>query len=428
MLIEFSVGNYRSFKDVVTLSMEAAPIKSKGQLDTDNTFVVGSLRLLKSAAVYGANASGKSNLINAVKFMRQLVRHAPQQSIDEIDVEPFLLNTESAQNPSFFEVIFQLGETQYRYGFEVDRKRVHREWLYHKLKREVQLFERHDNQYKLSKKFSEGVGLEERTLANRLFLSVVDQFNGQIARQIMLWFSNLRLINANIDEPYKIYTFQQLLENKGLAPQIKQFLSKVVGEIEDWQVYSEQWREEWVPKEMPTRLRKLLLDSESHRAIVQTIHPLYDHENKRVGITEFDLDKHESAGTQKIFALTGPLLQTLYEGTILVVDELDARLHPLLTQQLVQLFNSNQTNPNHAQLIFATHDTNLLKNLVLRRDQIWFTEKNRFEATNLFSLVEYKVRNDASFEANYLEGRYGAIPYLGNIAEPLEEALHGQTR
>jgi hypothetical protein len=129
----------------------------------------------------------------------------------------------------------------------------------------------------------------------------------------------------------------------------------------------------------------------------------------------FDLDKHESEGTKKLFAMAGPLVGALKDGKVLVIDELDARLHPMMTREIVNLFNSKQTNPQHAQLIFTTQDTNLLDNRLLRRDQIWFTEKDRQGATQLYSLAEFKVRNDEAFERNYIQGRYGAVPFLVDL-------------
>ena len=154
----------------------------------------------------------------------------------------------------------------------------------------------------------------------------------------------------------------------------------------------------------------------------KTIHDIYDATGKKVGKREFDLDSQESSGTNKVFDLLGPVFDTLMSGRVLVIDELNAKLHPLLTRALVALFNSKENNPNNAQLIFSTHDTNLLYYGNFRRDQIYFVEKNRQEATDLYSLVEYKedggtVRKDRSFEKDYILGKYGAIPYLGDFSQ-----------
>jgi AAA15 family ATPase/GTPase len=158
-----------------------------------------------------------------------------------------------------------------------------------------------------------------------------------------------------------------------------------------------------------------------HPPKVTTLHKKYDSDNKFKSITLLDIDTHESEGTKKLFALAGPILKILKEGKTLIIDELDARLHPLLTEAIIRLFNSNETNPNNAQLVFTTHDTNLLTNKLFRRDQIWFTEKNKVGATDLYSLAEFKgVRSDASYEKDYIAGKYGAIPFIGGLQRLVE--------
>jgi len=153
---------------------------------------------------------------------------------------------------------------------------------------------------------------------------------------------------------------------------------------------------------------------------IHTLHNGFDKDGNLLYKESFDLERHESEGTQKLFALAGILFDTLNKGSVLFIDEFDASLHPLMSHAIVELFNSSQTNPNNAQLIFMTHDTNLLSNKLFRRDQIWFTEKNKYGATDLYSLAEYKVRNDASFEKDYIQGRYGAIPYIGNLSHIID--------
>jgi AAA15 family ATPase/GTPase len=170
-----------------------------------------------------------------------------------------------------------------------------------------------------------------------------------------------------------------------------------------------------LPDAMSDEVKKLIVESGTKGVLVSTIHKKFDDNGQHLSNEKFYLIEDESEGTQKVFALAGILIDTLKNGSVLIFDELDARLHPLLSMAIVQLFNSNETNPNNAQLIFMTHDTNLLSNKIFRRDQIWFTEKNKYGATDLYSLAEYKVRNDASFETDYIKGKYGAIPYIGNL-------------
>ena len=181
-----------------------------------------------------------------------------------------------------------------------------------------------------------------------------------------------------------------------------------------------------LPDETPEELRAVLepflnLVSEQEQTTVRTVHRKVDDEGQPMGAELFYLDRHESEGTKKLFAMSGPLIDTLKSGDVLIIDELDARLHPLLTQEIVRLFNDPAKNPNHAQLVFAIQDTNLLDNQLLRRDQIWFVEKDRQGVSYLYSLAEFKVRNDATYERDYIQGRYGAIPYLGGMRQVLLE-------
>lgn len=184
---------------------------------------------------------------------------------------------------------------------------------------------------------------------------------------------------------------------------------------------------EGLPEDLKNALTILLKKEGSESIGIRTSHEQYDAEGQLVGQQFFNFDTQESEGTKKIFALAGPIIAALRSGHVFVIDELDARLHPLMTCELVRLFNSKETNPQHAQLIFTTHDTNLLGNDLFRRDQIWFTEKDYQGATNLYSLAEFKVdnakvRNDASYERDYIKGRYGAIPILGNFRSMVVEA------
>lgn len=201
MLIEFSVGNYLSFKDTVTFSMVASEVEAKNEkLNENNVFKVNEeLSLLKSAAIYGANASGKSNLIKALEFMQNFVINSSKgtQITDQIDVEEFRLSTTTVGKPSFFQIVFYLEKKTYRYGFEVDKTQVVSEWLFQTPKiSERKLFERKLNKFKVTKTFNEGEGLTEKTRKNALFLSVASQFNGKISKKILFWFNNLYIISG----------------------------------------------------------------------------------------------------------------------------------------------------------------------------------------------------------------------------------------
>ncbi len=424
MLIEFSIGNYLSFKDTVTLSMVTAPIKEHKE---NNVFSANKFELLKSAAIYGANASGKSNLFKAMKYMKNLVFNSSKESqaTEPIDVENYRLSTETEDKSSFFEIVFIYEGIRYRYGFEIDKTKVCSEWLFYvPTIKEARLFYREENNIEVGAHFKEGKELEDKTRNNALFLSVVAQFNGEISQKILKWFVNFNIISGLDDTGYKAFTMSKLQDDDFKA-KILEFLKIADLYINDVYIKRTKLSDYASSFKKPGELRKLLDKLEGDEIVeVATLHKKYDKDNKFVSFKEFRMDEQESKGTEKLFALSGPIISTLQYGKILVIDELDARLHPAMTNFIIKLFNSDK-NTSNAQLIFATHDTNLLTNELFRRDQIWFTEKDRYGATDLYSLIEYKnVRKDASFEKNYILGIYGGIPIVG-FSENLFEVKNG---
>lgn len=424
MLIEFTVGNFRSFRDPQTLSLVAAPIKSKDPELDENTVIKTAANpdLLTSAAMYGANASGKSNLVQALDFMKRFVMHSLKETkaTGGIQVEPFRLHAATVGQPSHFEIVFIEGGKRYRYGFEVTKERVTAEWLFFvPSTREARLFEREGDDITVGSYFKEGRDLEQHTRPNALFLSVVAQFNGPKAQKLVTWFGRLGIISGVDDIGMMPFTLMQLVEGEH-SEAIKQLVCRLDLGIGDLQVEKTVRSKPQLPDEMPDEIRQAFLtimnaSDADERLSIHTIHTQYDHEGNPVGQELFELDEHESEGTQKLFSMSGPLLDTLQKGRVLVVDELDARLHPLMTREIISLFNHKATNPNGAQLIFNTQDTNLLDNRLFRRDQIWFVEKDQQGASHLYSLAEFKVRNDKDYERGYIQGRYGAVPYLSHI-------------
>ncbi|RME44683.1 MAG: ATP-binding protein [Caldilineae bacterium] len=430
MLIEFSVGNYRSFHQPVTLSMQAASLRHKGEIDRQNVFLAGKFRLLRSAAIYGANASGKSNLVRAMMFMRRFVLDSSTklQAGDPIDVQRFAFNMSARQEPAYFQIIFLLDGKRYRYGFEVDEKRVHAEWLYRTRQRETRLFVREGEVFDISGPFrKETTGLESRTRDNALFLSTLAQFNSPTAIALLDWFrSRFQGISGLDDTFYGTYTMHRFEAEENFRQRVRELIRLADVGISDLTIKNVPFNSPALPEELRNVLETIAQQegkpaSEFLLPRIQTFHPLFKGETQ-ISQESLDMDE-ESEGTQKFFYLLGPLLDTLEDGITLVTDELEARLHPLLTREIVRMFNSPQSNPRNAQLIFATHDAGLLGECMLRRDQIWFTEKNRYGATDLYSLAEMKERHDASFDKNYLAGRYGAIPFLGGLRPFLEQEM-----
>lgn len=415
MLIEFSVGNYRSFKEVVTFSMVAADLTADNKtIRDDNVFTVDDeLKLLKSAAIYGANASGKSNLSKALGFMRWFIINSSRetQSTDDIDIEPFRLSLDTENKPSFFEIVFLLDGIKYRYGFEATRKKIISEWLYYVSNvRETELFQRNEDQIDSMKKYKAN-GVEKFTRHNALFLSVSAQFNIKIAEDILNCLTNcLQIISGLNDNSYLSFTINCFIENENKNEIINLIKNLDLG-IDDISVHKIKITENELPDDLPQEIREMIIKhSGGEAAWINTKHRKFDSENKFISTETFDLEKQESEGTKKAFALAGPLFDTLKNSQTLIIDEFDARLHPLISRAIIELFNSNETNLNNAQLIVMTHDTNLLSHKLFRRDQIWFTEKDRYGATDLYSLAEYKIDNDAPFESDYIKGRYRAIP------------------
>lgn len=425
MLLEFTIGNFLSFKTKKTLSLEATSIKE--HVDT-NVVKLDRFQLLRGAVIYGANAGGKSNLIKAMSTMRRIVKQSfDASSTDELGVTPFLLSTETSNEPSFFEILFLIGTVRYRYGFEVDNTSVKSEWLFEsKIKREKPLFIREGYGIDVSASFKEAKDLEEKTRDNALFLSVLDQFNGTKAKSIMKWFSNFITISGLSHEHYKNVTFK-MLEDDNTKSQLIDFYKKLdfgFDEIDlekspfDTKDYTKLLYEEFT--------KQYLSDIEGKSKIdIKTIHKKYNNENEVIGFEKFDMRRQESSGTNKVFNISGPVFDVLSHGGVLIIDELDAGLHPLLTLMITKLFNSSDFNKMNAQLIFATHDTNLFEYGHYRRDQIYFVEKDVYGASDLYSLVEYKegggkkIRKDRSFEKDYIKGRYGAIPFIGNLHKVL---------
>lgn len=422
MLLEFSVGNFLSFKEVKTLSLIAASISDYKESNIINTTRHS---LIKGAVIYGANASGKSNFIRAMSTMKRIIMSFNQSSTKALNVIPFLLNTDTEKKASHFEALFQIGSIRYRYGFKVTNKEITEEWLFEAKKNaEKLLFIRQGDGIDVSTSYKEGENLEEKTRNNALFLAVVDQFNGPIAKRIMKWFNNFITISGLSHEDYEMVTFKMLGHPETAKPLID-FYEKLDFGFDSLKINKKEFDPKEIPEDTPEALVKLLVkDLEGvFKFNIKTIHKKFDKNNKFVENREFDMRSQESAGTNKIFNISGPIFDVLQEGGVLVIDELDASLHPLLTLAITKLFNSESENPNNAQLIFTTHDTNLFSYGKYRRDQIYFIEKDEYGASDLYSLVEYKeedgkkVRNDRSFESDYIQGRYGAIPYIGNLSK-----------
>lgn len=421
MLIEFSVGNFLSFKSVTTFSMVAANIK---EYHDSNVFTAGKHELLKSAAIYGANASGKSNLIKAMMKMEEIIiLSSKRNSSDELEIAPFLFSTETVSEPSLFEITINLNSILYRYGFEATNTSIKTEWLYETKKNKEQLlFIRENNTIEITQSFREGKGLEEKTRDNTLFLNVVEQFNGAVAKSIFMWFFHSFItINALDHKIYQNGTFLYT-EDESKRKLINNIFLRFHLGFDDFSMSTPTKKNINQLNQVEFLLELSSIRQGKSELVIKTRHKKYDAQKNHIDSVLLNMLTQESQGTYKIFNLTGILLDGLFVGGVIIIDELDASLHPLLTLEIIKLFNSKETNPKNAQLIFATHDTNILSYGKLRRDQIYFVEKDEYGASDLYSLAEFveedggKVRNDRSYEKDYIQGRYGAIPFIGDFS------------
>jgi AAA15 family ATPase/GTPase len=428
MLIQFSVRNFRTFKEKATLSLIASNYDKDREAENMLEDANFNLRVLKSAVIYGANASGKSKFMEALLFMRSFAISSSRESQkgDEIEVHPFKLNVETENEPSEFEVIFTYNNVMYRYGFEANKEVVVSEWLYYRPKtKEVELFFRDYQNFDLhARNFSKGsLAVKEGLVRdNALLLSLAAQLNDATSIQVLEWFRNLKIISGLREEGYQGFTMTRTKDPLHKQKILELLKAADLG-IQD--IKLEMLDIDALPKDMPKELReRLIKESKEENAEIFsdiiTTHKKYNNDRQFVENINFSMDDDESSGTQKFFALTGPVLNVLESGFTLVVDELDSKLHPNLICKLVSLFNSKELNPKNAQLIFNTHDTNLLSSGLFRRDQIWFTEKNKFGEARIYSLADFKtdeVRKTEPFEDNYIRGKYGAIPFLDTFED-----------
>lgn len=417
MILSFTVENFRSFRDKHSIIFEATKDDS---LEHSHVYYTKNrrYRVLKCAALYGTNASGKSGLLDAMSLMREMVLTSVSKNLEDatLPAEPFALNIETQYAPTDFEIEFLIDEVRYRYGFSYTLEKITEEWLYRKRPKvkEALLFSREDEEIKVSPtQFKEGKEFIQKTSINMLFLHACAEWNAEIPKLIINWFRNFRRVSGISERGCYRFTTKHLQDSDKQEKllHIAQKADFNISQIEsEFKTFKEQDMD--FPRAMSKELRREILKNVDKLAKITTLHKVFDNEEKYVEDVKFDLQKHESQGTCKFVALSGPIEHTLEEGSILIIDELEARLHPHLTKALLQWFMGPQ-NGKGAQLIFATHDTGLMVPELLRRDQVWFCDKDQFGASSLYCLDEFdsnKVRPTTRFDRQYLQGIFGAVP------------------
>jgi AAA15 family ATPase/GTPase len=416
MLVEFRFKNFRSFMDDNVFSMVASADKTallNNTVETRNTAVP---RILKVAGIYGANASGKSNVVKAMAMMQFMVAQSaifhPNQGLP---AQPFKLGKSKTDAPTEFEITFFEGDVRYQFGFASDSMRITSEWLIvYKTNKPQQWYSREFNKKKGAYEYKFGPHLlgpktvwQHSTRPNSLFLSTAVQLNSEQLKPVFDWITKGLVVFTNFGLLPPQKTIEHIKQSG--AESVRQFLSTADIAIEDIQL-----------KSYPGFIQQIAVDAatgqlKNSRAEQEVLMPTFSHATKD-GAAVFEFHD-ESEGTQKLFALAGPLFEIVKRRQVLIVDELDRSLHALLVRHLVDSFQPRSDSMSEAQLIFTTHDTSLLRSDVLRRDQIWFTEKDEKQSSRLFPLIDFAPRKDEALERGYLSGRYGAVPILGSVQE-----------
>ncbi|MBF0497332.1 MAG: ATP-binding protein [Deltaproteobacteria bacterium] len=422
MLIEFSVKNFLSIWETQVLQMTAGPAKDLLEKNSFETTIKGLPRLLKSAVMYGPNGAGKSNLIAALDFMQRFVLNSSKdsQAGETIKRKPFRLRSDGPLSPSEFEVFIIRGGVRYQYGFACTDTRVTQEWLLaYPENRAQRWFERFFNPETDKEEWFFGSKLSgskktwrDNTRSNALFLSTAVQLNSKQLKPVYDWFEELVIIPHG-NEPIPIYTINRCQDGKD-KDRILKFMKTADISVDGIDIEEKRFTAEDLdlPPDMPPNLqnfyKKETIGNTFKRA--KFIHRMIDSS----GDVSFNFGD-ESDGTQKLFNYVDIWFDLLEKGYVLVVDELDTSFHPHLVRFLLSLIHNTATNKANGQLIFTTHDTSILDQEILRRDQIWFVEKDANNASRFYSLSDFHPRKNEALAKGYLQGRYGALPYIGEV-------------
>lgn len=412
MLIEFSVKNFLSFKDKAILSME----KGNGDENIDNIIFNDITDLVKNAAIYGANASGKSNILKAFTCAILMIRNSNLMSVGEkwSYIKPFLFDETSKNKPSEFEFTFITNNVKYKYFFSADQNRIYEESLdVYNSQKPTNIFTRKDtNIYEFSNDKNKLASLAANNTENKLFLSTATTWNYEKTKDAFLWFTKTidtyDSFNKIMDKDLIDYS-----ENE----ELKKFSLKLLKETD---ILIKNISVNYEEKEIEGTIADMPIIPIVKKVDIELEHEVVDEENN---IHTYKLNfKDESSGTKVLFAFA-PFLKRAFEETkVIIVDELEKSMHPKLVEFIVRLFNNKDINKVNSQLIFTTHATNLLNLEILRRDQIWFVEKNPLNGNSeLYPLDSFSVRKDENIQKGYINGRYGAVPFIKDIDLWLED-------
>ena len=414
MLLEFRCSNHKSIKEKVNFSMIAGSDTTSEELLKE----FGNFRVLRTAVIYGANGSGKSNFISALSFMRDLVsnsiNHQPGQGIFQARHK-----LSAREDPREYSIQFVRNNIRYAYGFSVKQNLIQEEYLYYFPKgRQVKIFERNGAEIRPGDRYKGALDVSVSVLKdNRLFLSCAANYSNvkEIEEAFMFFNTDLVVYNPEINN-WTEYSIE-LMQNNDMVKKVFVNILRALGTgAKDVKVKLEKVKLADLPQELklPDALKNLLGTQEGNRIEAKVVYDQF----------EIDLMTEESSGVRRLFQMICPIIDILNNGKILICDELEASLHESVIFQIVQLFQHYQKD-KFAQLIFSTHDTSLLDADLFRRDQVWFTQLNGERATDLYSLAEIRnVRKSENLEKGYVSGKYGAIPMLNKkFFHELEEGI-----
>ena len=413
MLLEFRVSNFRSIRDEQVFSLIAA---GSDKTHTGTHLAATGIKALphavRSAVLYGPNASGKSTLLGALDYMRRVVADSATvvQPNQPYNIQKFKLDAAKAAEPVAFEISFLMEGVRYQYALAMHAERfVSESLVIYQTSRPKQLFSRQlgadgrTYQYEFSSTLKGPKQLwQDSTRANALFLSTAAQLNSEMLGPVFRWIvESFVFIRSGAMVNPEFTT--KLLETEAGRSSVRGFLAEADISIADIEAIKHKGFQNQIKFEPNGDTQTVSVEAEF-------VLPVFEHLAPN-GSAKFQLHE-ESEGTQRLYGLAAPVMDVLRQGKILVVDELDSSLHTLLVRQLVSMFHNPDTNKNAAQLIFSTHDTALLDTDLFRRDQIWLTEKDEHQATRLYPLTDFSPRSKEALERGYLAGRYGGIPFL----------------
>ncbi|CAH7238694.1 ATP-binding protein [Vibrio chagasii] len=420
MLANFSASNFKSIQGLQELNLTKT---ATSEHEETNSFEIDNghskHQLLNSATLYGANASGKSNVLTGLKTMKEIVLQSSKSQLGEtLPYDPFRLSKSSRSEETEFEVFFFVDGVKYQYGFTYNETRIGEEWLYAYPKTKAQkwflrAWDSKNSEY--AWEFGRAFTGEKQTWVNStrensLFLSTAVQLNSKLLAPVYNWFKrSLRI--AGVNGWHSAFSTSQCENHKN---KILNFLKEADISIDEILHTKEDFDPSHIPDDMPTELREMLIEKMNGEQVHDVKFLKEDEDGELI---DFEVEE-ESDGTKRLFSFAGPWLEALEDGLILVVDELNTNLHPLLVQYLISFFHSKKTNPNNAQLVFTTHETSTLSQNVFRRDQIWFVEKDIKGRSSLYSLSDFKVKkNRDNLESKYLSGVFGALPMISPKGE-----------